>query len=85
METVMIDTVVKDNAIEIPGRFNNRRVKIIIIDSEPGEREAESISTIPITRKLNYKIDETLEDVVPFADIEDSRGFVEKIRREHWS
>ena len=38
----------------------------------------------PVLRKLNFKIDETLEDVVPFSDIKDSQQFIEKIRQDHW-
>ncbi len=81
METMVIDMIVEDNLIKIPRKFKNKRVKIIIIDSEEKEKEKKSS---PITRKLNFKIDEPLEDVIPFSDIKDSKQFVEKLRKEHW-
>jgi hypothetical protein len=63
MDTVVIDTVVKDNLIRIPPNFNNKRVKVIIIDSEEKKKGRK-----PITRKLNFKIDDSLDDVIPFAE-----------------
>lgn len=47
---MVIDMVVEDNLIKIPQKFKNKRVKIIIIDSEEKEKEKKSS---PITRKLN--------------------------------
>ena len=34
METMIIDAFVENNLIKIPRKFNNRRVKVIIIDPE---------------------------------------------------
>jgi hypothetical protein len=79
METMVIDTVVEDNLIRIPPTFNNRRVKVIIIDSEEEKKKKKSTA-----RKLNFKIDESLEDVIPFSDIEDSAQFAKKLRENHW-
>ena len=79
METMVIDTIVEDMFIRIPRKFRNRHVKIIIIDSEDNKRKKK-----PKLKKLNFKIDETLEDVVPFSDIKDSGQFIEKIRQDHW-
>ncbi len=66
METVVIDTIAKDNMIRIPSAFNNRRIKVIIIDSEEKKSAGKEVKT----RKLNFKIDESLEDVIPFSGIE---------------
>lgn len=77
MEAVMIDTIVKDNYIKVPRRFRNKRVKIIIIDSEEKTEK-------PFTSKLNFKIDESLEDVTPFTDIKDSKEFSRNLRKKHW-
>lgn len=79
METEIIDTIVEDTLIRIPQKFKNKHVKIIIIDSEENKKPGE-----PVLRKLNFKIDETLKDVIPFLDIKDSSQFVEKLREEHW-
>ena len=79
METVVIDTVIEDNLIRIPQKFKNRRVKIIIIDTEEKENEKK---TVP--RKLNFQIDETLNDVVPFSDIKDTKKFAKELRETHW-
>ena len=79
METMVIDTIVEDNLIKIPSKFKNRRVKIIIIDSEEKEKPNK-----PKPRKLNFKIDDSLEDVVPFSDIKDSTQFLETLRKNHW-
>jgi hypothetical protein len=79
MQTMVIDTVVRDNVIAIPSKFKNRHVKIIIIDSEEQEKKKKLNP-----RKLNFKIDASLEDVVPFADILDSRQFVDKLRKDQW-
>jgi hypothetical protein len=54
-------------------------VKIIIIDSEEKVKEKK-----PHPRGLNFKIDDTLEDIVPFADIIDSKQFVDKLRKDQW-
>ena len=35
-------------------------------------------------RKLNFKIDETLDDVVPFSDIKDTKKFAKELREAHW-
>ncbi len=80
METVVIDTIAKDSLIRIPSAFNNRRIKVIIIDSEGKGKSGKNVKT----RKLNFEIDETLEDVVPFSDIDDSRQFVQNLRKSHW-
>jgi len=79
MDTVVIDTVVENNLIRIPPTFNNRRVKVIIIDSEEKKKGKK-----PVTRKLDFKIDDSLDDVIPFSDIEDSSQFAKKIREDHW-
>lgn len=79
MEAMVIDTVVEDNLIKIPQRFKNKRVKIIIIDQEEEEKENRAIP-----RKLNFKIDESLDDVIPFSDIKDANEFAKKIRKSHW-
>lgn len=76
---MVIDMVVEDNLIKIPRKFKNKRVKIIIIDSEEKEREKKLIP-----RKLNFKIDESLEDVIPFSDIKDSKQYIERFREELW-
>ncbi len=78
METVVIDTVIEDTMIRIPQKFKNRHVKIIIIDTNKDK------ASKPVLKKLNFKVDETLEDVVPFTDIEDSSRFVEKLRETQW-
>lgn len=80
MQTMVIDTVVRDSAITIPRKFRNRHVKIIIIDSE----EKKVKERKPHPRRLDFKIDDTLEDIVPFADIIDSRQFVDKLRKDQW-
>jgi hypothetical protein len=54
-------------------------VKIIIIDSEENAKEKK-----PQPRGLKFKIDDSLEDIVPFADIVDSKQFVEKLRKDQW-
>ncbi len=82
MGPVIIDTIVENNLIKIPRKYNNRRVKIIIIDPDEKENK-KKIPTIP-TRKLKFKIDETLEDVVPFSDIKDSQQLAKKLRADHW-
>ncbi|MCK4766249.1 MAG: hypothetical protein KAW12_28905 [Candidatus Aminicenantes bacterium] len=79
METVVIDTVVENSLIRVPQKFNNRRVKIVIIDPDEQKKKRKSRP-----RKLCFKIDESLDDVVPFADIKDSRQFVETLRKKHW-
>jgi hypothetical protein len=33
---------------------------------------------------LNFKIDETLDDVVPFSDIKDTKKFAKELREAHW-
>jgi hypothetical protein len=33
---------------------------------------------------LNFKIDETLDDVVPFSDIKDTEKFAKELREAHW-
>ncbi len=80
METIVIDTIAKDNLIRIPSAFNNRHVKVIIIDSEAKSKRGKNVKT----SKLNFEIDESLEDVVPFSDIADSGQFVENLRKSHW-
>lgn len=79
METVVFDTMVENSFVKVPRRFNHRRVKIIIVDPEE-EKKASTVSP----RRLIFEIDESLEDVVPFSDIQDSREFVKKIRETHW-
>jgi predicted oxidoreductase (fatty acid repression mutant protein) len=39
METPVIDTVVENNLIHIPAAFNNKRVKVIIVDLEAKEKK----------------------------------------------
>jgi len=39
METVVIDTVVEDSMIRIPAAFNNKRVKVIVVDLEAKEKK----------------------------------------------
>jgi hypothetical protein len=46
-------------------------------DKEENEKRA-------APRKLNFKIDETLEDVVPFSDIKDTKKFAKELREAHW-
>jgi hypothetical protein len=79
METLVIDTVIEDDFLKIPQKFRNKRVKVIIIDSEEKEREK-----IAPPRKLNFRIDETLDDVVPFSDIKDTQKFAKELRDAHW-
>ena len=79
METLVIDTVIEDDFLKIPQKFRNKRVKVIIIDSEEKEGEEKKAP-----RKLNFKIDETLEDVVPFSDIKDTKKFAKELRDAHW-
>ncbi len=79
METVVIDTLIQDNVIQIPKQFNNKRVKIIIMETEEAE-DQKSASR----RRLNFKIDETLEDVTPFADVQDTAAFSRHLRERHW-
>jgi len=79
MQTMVIDTIVRDNVITIPRKFRNRHVKIIIIDSEEKVKEKK-----PAPRGLDFKIDDSLEDIVPFADILDSKQFVGKLRKDQW-
>jgi hypothetical protein len=79
METLVIDTVIEDDFLKIPQKFRNKRVKVIIIDSEEKEREKK----VP-PKKLNFKIDETLDDVVPFSDIKDTKKFAKELREAHW-
>lgn len=79
MQTMVIDTFVRDNIITIPRKFRNRHVKIIIIDSEDKAKEKK-----PQPRGLKFKIDDSLDDIVPFADIVDSKQFVDKLRKDQW-
>ncbi|MFC2146502.1 hypothetical protein ACFLRT_03980 [Acidobacteriota bacterium] len=79
METVVIDTVIEDDFLKIPRKFRNKRVKVIIIDSEEKEREKKEAP-----RKLNFKIDETLDDVIPFSDVKDTKEFAKELREAHW-
>jgi hypothetical protein len=79
METMIMDAIVENNSIRVPRKFNNRRVKVIIID--PDKRSSKEKI---VTRKLNFKIDETLEDVVPFSDIKDTKQFAKELRERHW-
>ena len=79
METLVIDTVIEDDFLKIPRKFRNKRVKVIIIDSEEKEREKKEVP-----RKLNFKIDENLDDVVPFSDIKDTKNFAKELREAHW-
>jgi hypothetical protein len=81
METVLIDTIVEDSFIKIPRKFRNKRIKVILVDTEEREK-GERARAFP--RKLNFKIDESLEDVIPFSDVKDSIQFVEKLREKHW-
>jgi hypothetical protein len=69
METVVIDTIVEDSFIKIPQKFRNKRIKVIIVDAE--ERETGKRAGV-IPRKLNFEIDESLEDVIPFPNVKDS-------------
>ncbi len=52
METVVIDTVVEDSLIRIPSTFNNKRVKVIIIDLEAKEKKKK-----PAPQKSDFKLD----------------------------
>ena len=79
METLVIDTVIEDDFLKIPQKYRNKRVKVIIIDSEEKERDKKKTP-----RKLNFKIDETLDDVVPFSDIKDIQKFAKELREAHW-
>jgi hypothetical protein len=79
METLVIDTVIEDDFLKIPQKYRNKGVKVIIIDSEGKESEKEAVP-----RKLNFKIDETLDDVVPFSDINDTKKFAKELREAHW-
>jgi len=79
MKTLIMDTVIEDDFLIIPQKFRNKRVKVIIIDSEEKESRKKAKP-----RKLNFKIDETLEDVIPFSDIKDSPEFAKKLREVHW-
>jgi hypothetical protein len=79
METLVIDTVIEDDFLKIPQKYRNKRVKVIIIDSEEKERDKKKTP-----RKLNFKIDETLDDVVPFSDIKDTKKFAKELREAHW-
>jgi hypothetical protein len=78
MEAVVIDTVAEGNLVKIPQKFRDKRVRVIIIDSEEEDKGKGAV------RKLNFKIDETLEDVVPFADIKDAKQFAQELREKHW-
>ena len=79
METLIIDTVIEDDFFRIPQKYRNKRVKIIIIDAdETGERQKAE------PRRVNFKIDETLDDVIPFSDLKDSQKFAKKLREAHW-
>jgi len=78
MDAVVIDTIVEGNLVRIPQKFRNKRVKIIIIDSEDEDKQKGA------AKKLDFKIDESLEDVVPFADVEDTKKFAEELREKHW-
>jgi len=80
LETVEINTLVKNNMVRVPAAFNNRQVKILIIDWDEQKKQ----KAVPITRKINFKIDDSLEDVIPFADIIDTKQFVDKIRENQW-
>ncbi|MGD2092398.1 MAG: hypothetical protein PVH61_39890 [Candidatus Aminicenantes bacterium] len=79
METLVFDTVIEDGFLKIPQKYKNKRVKVIIIDSEEKEGEKKKAP-----RKLNFKIDETLDDVVPFSDIKDTKKFAKELREAHW-
>ena len=79
METLVIDTVIEDDFLKIPQKFRNKRVKVIIIDSEEKEGGKKKAP-----RKLNFKIDETLDDVVPFSNIKDTKKFSKELREAHW-
>ncbi len=46
-------------------------------DKEENEKKA-------VPGKLNFKIDETLDDVVPFSDIKDTKKFAKELREAHW-
>ena len=78
MDAVVIDTIAEGNLVRIPQKFRNKRVKIIIIDSENEDKQKGA------AKKLDFKIDESLEDVVPFADVEDTKQFAEELREKHW-
>jgi hypothetical protein len=79
MSTVVFDTFVENDMIKIPPQFRNKRVKIIIVDPEEKSQKKTTIA-----KKLNFKIDETLEDLVPFTDIDDSEQFAKELREKHW-
>ena len=79
MDTLVIETIIEDDILKIPQKFRNKRVKVIIIDSEEKGSEKKEAP-----RKLHFKIDETLDDVVPFSYIEDTRKFARELREAHW-
>jgi hypothetical protein len=51
------------------------------IENEQYKEENEKKSA---PRKLNFKIDEILDDVVPFSDIKDTKKFAKELREGHW-
>ncbi len=79
METIVLDALVENNSIRIPRRFNNKRIKVVLIDPSGENKKKRGLA-----RKLNLKIDETLDDVIPFSDIEDSNRFVKELREKQW-
>jgi len=48
------------------------------------KRDKEEKGEKAAPRKLNFKIDETLDDVVPFSDIKDTKKFAKELREAHW-
>ncbi|MCX6579837.1 MAG: hypothetical protein NT166_06595 [Candidatus Aminicenantes bacterium] len=54
-------------------------MQTMVIDSEEKAKEKK-----PQPGGLKFKIDDSLEDIVPFADIVDSKQFVDKLRKDQW-
>jgi len=80
METVVLEKFINDNIIKIPKRFKNKRVRITITD-DVGEIEK---NEKPIARKIMFKIDENMDDIVPFADIKNPKAFSRELRKKNW-
>jgi hypothetical protein len=80
MDTVVLDTFVNDSVIKIPERFRNKRVRITITD-DVGEMKK---NAKPITKKIKFKIDRNMDDIIPFADIKNPKAFSRELREKLW-
>jgi len=80
MGTVVLDTFINNDFIKIPKRFKNKRVRITITD-DVGEIEK---NAKPVARKIEFKIDENMDDIIPFADIKNPKAFSRDLRKKHW-